>query len=280
MELRRNMKKDAKTALRWCWGRAVALLLSAAAISLLISLIEGLCLTIFDKGAAAGETPSLAAAVFGNTPLALALTTAAALITLAVQLPFAIGCDGWYYRMVGGERENILSAFKVFSSGRRFGRAIGFRLLLAAKRLLWALLFLLPGAAIIFLSANLGEGRLFSLWSGADYALITGWASVGGIALTVLGALLWLLVIQRYFAARYFLAGGSTVKEAFAGSVRCAKGRHTELLLFELSFIGWWALCFFVLPALFVQPYHSASCAIYARYLMERESRGEGRTQL
>ena len=49
MELRRNMKKDAKTALRWCWGRAVALLLSAAAVSLLISLIEGLCLTIFDR---------------------------------------------------------------------------------------------------------------------------------------------------------------------------------------------------------------------------------------
>ena len=257
----------------------MALLLSAAAVSLLVSLVEELVLTMLDampEGSLGMDPQSVLDAVLGASLPALLVTAGAALVVLAVEAPFFIGRRGWYYRMAGGERENIITAFRVFSSPRRYFRALGFVALLVLKKLLWALLFIGPGVALSFFMGNVGPDSLFKFDLGQNSAQLIGWAGIAGTVMAVLGALLWLVVIQRYFAAPFIVASGSTVKEAFAGSVRCTRGRRAELFLFEFSFLGWWALCFFVLPMLYAEPYHSASSAIYARYLIEKSDRADG----
>jgi hypothetical protein len=41
-----------------------------------------------------------------------------------------------------------------------------------------------------------------------------------------------------------------------------------------LSFAGWFALCFFVVPALYVLPYFAVAAANSARWLFEMERSG------
>lgn len=44
-------------------------------------------------------------------------------------------------------------------------------------------------------------------------------------------------------------------------------------LNFQLSFIGWYLLCFFILPIMYVIPYVNQSCAEYAHAVIDMENK-------
>lgn len=88
--------------------------------------------------------------------------------------------------------------------------------------------------------------------------------------LAVLGAVFWLITVQRYSRAEFYLAayGGISAKEAISLSVRKSAGEATKIFLFKLSFLPWLLLCAAVLPSLYIIPYYKQS--ITCRFLCGR----------
>ena len=93
-------------------------------------------------------------------------------------------------------------------------------------------------------------------------------------ALFLLFAVFWLIHIQKYFLAKYYLLDGqTTVGKAIRSSVHATRGIRDEIFLFQLSFLGWGLCSLLILPLLYVSAYYSMSAMLYARFLMEDDRR-------
>ena len=84
----------------------------------------------------------------------------------------------------------------------------------------------------------------------------------------------FLMRIQRYFLAKYYLLDGeTTVRQAIRSSVHATRGICDEILVFKFSFLLWALSSLLVLPVLYFSAYYSMSTMLYARFLMEQDKR-------
>ncbi len=125
-------------------------------------------------------------------------------------------------------------------------------------KLFWACVFELVPFCGAFAFAAYAENRAVSL--KAAYAVFAGIA-----VLAVAGIFFWLVFIQRYSKAMFYLAcyKDLTAAEAIGESVRKTKGKACEIFLFKFSFAPWLLLCAAIVPALFVVPYYKQSVTCY-----------------
>ena len=263
-------KQNAKRALRERWGGAIAVVVMLCAVFLLFSIFENMVTIFFglpdfwqimdflQRG-----TPLPAAAVSS-----IVVSSAFAIISFLVLTPLRLGFTNWLYQLTGGQPREISSLFFFFDTPRLFLKAITLRICIVIRLFFWAVICLLP--AVVF--TVFGNYLAFSGDSYADHALAAAGIMLGSV-LTLLGLAAFWLASFRYFLAGYLLCADPDlgVRTVLRLSVQGTRGRISKLAGFQLSFFGWYLLCLTVLPILYVVPYVGASCAIFARYLIERD---------
>jgi len=93
----------------------------------------------------------------------------------------------------------------------------------------------------------------------------------------LLAILLYSAYMTKYFLVAYLLADNDklTVRAAIKKSIQLTIGHRFSILLYGLSFIGWFLLTVLCLPLIFfTAPYIKTSFAMYAHYLIEKSLAG------
>lgn len=184
---------------------------------------------------------------------ALITTAVAALSLIAAVLtinPLRVYVEEWFV-------SNTAAVCKS-NANKRLLRSSVLATALFTLRLLWlAAYMLLPAAAFV------------ALWGFLSYSSLNLRAATvlaaGAAALTIIGLGFWLLTIQRYACAVFYLAVSPdiTVRSALEKSRAVMEGRCLRMLAFKASFLPWFVLCAAVLPAGYVLPYYRQSLACY-----------------
>ena len=103
----------------------------------------------------------------------------------------------------------------------------------------------------------------------AEFAL-TAFVTV----LTMLLRVLLYMLFAHYPLMRYALSENIGVTDCVFGTLGFSLRHFGKLFRLALSFIGWFALCFFVVPVLYVLPYFSVAAANSARWLLKMDGIG------
>lgn len=93
-------------------------------------------------------------------------------------------------------------------------------------------------------------------------------------ALTVLVRVLLYMLFAHYPLMRYALNKNIGVADCVFGTLGFSLRHFGKLFRLALSFAGWFALCFFVVPVLYVLPYFSVAAVNSARWLLEMDGVG------
>ncbi len=260
MELHRIIKSDAKRALRSCWGKSVA----AGAVLLFsylsVSAAEAVLLFVFSENSAALDFLSIT-----NADLAAVVITGIAVLAFVVLIPpLSLGYTKLHFSFADGKGESVSAVFDLFSSFKSFFKSIIFSVALTLRYLVCTAAALIPGVFLFYLA------NTFIVSNDRTIQLLKISACCVSIALTILCLALAFIYSQRWFASSYYFISGRKIHESFKLSAKASKGMKSHIAGFKISFFGWWLLGLIVLPLFWVVPYYSLSCAIYAKYLIEK----------
>lgn len=274
MKLRRLIKQNARRALQRHWSRAAAIALVALIFCFLFVTIEMLLSAVFGLSAYVdpSATPDLYLDDLPNvSPVAMAVTLTVAALYFLVLTPLTMGLLRWFFMLGDGKAEPTAAIFDYFHTASLFWRVLWLQICLFFRRLFWSAAFLIPPAAMIYFA---------DLWrqkgdTDLESVLSLGLLLSGVLLLLLLGGFL-LIWLMRYYLAEYALIADPTLtaREAIRKSVRLCHGRRAELLVLELSLIGWRLLDLLILPRLFTLPYRYTVQGLYAHYLIEVARRG------
>ena len=271
MTLRKQLKHGGKLCLHNNWGKAVAIVLLGIAIYLLFTMVETMISMLLGVPFYVDVTTSglVWKGMTNISAVSLVLSLIMTIGSFIVVTPLNLGVTQWYYSLSEGESEDILSIFGCFSNRRMFFRSLLLRANIVVRSLLWAVVyFLIPG---LFLGVSMWYGV-----NGPDnnaYLLGT-MGMIFSFMLGILMSVFYMITIQKYFLARYYLLDGETsVHQALKMSRRVSRGKREQIFLFKLSYAGWFLTCLLVVPVLYVFPYYQMSALLYARFLMEEHVR-------
>lgn len=269
MKLRRLIKQNARRALQRHWSRAAAIALVALIFCFLFVTLEMLLSAVFGLPAFVDPfaTPELYIDDLPNvSPIAMSVTFLVAALYFLVLAPLSLGVMRWFFLLGDGKVEPTVTIFEYFLSAAQFWRVLWLQVCLFVRRLLWSALFLTGPLALIYLAG---------LWqqkgdTDLESVLSLGLMLIGFSLLALLGAFL-MIWLMRYYLAEYALIndGNLTAREAIRQSISLSRGRMTQLLVLELSLVGWRILDFLILPRLFTLPYRYTVKGLYAHYLIE-----------
>lgn len=163
--------------------------------------------------------------------------------------PLRLGREAWYFGAADARKRGRKRVLFWLQPRWAF-KAAWFVVSLRVRKLLWSVLFFVPG------------GFLFggTLWqaqqSDLDVALFIA-AAAGGVLLLVVGAGFYAATVQRYALVLPILAKQPRCKLRNAVRLSCARTNEhcAALLRYKLSFLPWYALCLFIVPLPFVLPY-------------------------
>lgn len=260
MELHRIIKCDARRSLRGCWGKSVGAAAVIFASSLAVALSESVLLFVFSEDFADLDFLSLSNA----GPAAIVITALAALAYFLLMPALGLGYTKLHLAFAEGRRESVSVIFDMFSSFKLFVKSIAFTVAISLRYMLCAAVALLPGSVLFYLA------KTYIVTEERTLRLLKICACCVSIALMLLCLALAFIYSQRWFAAGYYFVSGRKIHESFRLSALASKGIHAQIASFKVSFAGWWLLSFLALPLLWFLPYYSTSCAIYAKYLMEK----------
>lgn len=103
----------------------------------------------------------------------------------------------------------------------------------------------------------------------AEY-MLTAFVTV----LTVLIRVVLYMLLAHYPLMRYALDENTGVAACVFGTLGFSLRHFGKLLRLALSFAGWFALCFFVVPVLYVLPYFAVAAVNSARWLLQMDGIG------
>ncbi|MBQ7124583.1 MAG: DUF975 family protein [Oscillospiraceae bacterium] len=261
MELFRIIKKDARRALGFCGGRSVAAAMIMALAYLAVSITEGILLYIVN-GAEAFEEDFYALA--DTSPETLAVIGICAVMYALILPGVYLGNIKLHVAFAEGKDESLSTLFDMFSSFKKYIKAIFFSVFMAIRLAVTAVIFAAPGLGVLYCADTFipkGTPTLEILKIGAICVGLS-------VAITGFGA--FLVFAQRWFLAPYYFAEGNKIGKAFSLSVKATKEVRSDIIRFNLSFIGWALLSFLILPLLWSVPYYFTASAIYAKFLMEK----------
>ena len=117
--------------------------------------------------------------------------------------------------------------------------------------------------------------------SGEDIVGLEDTLSVTSTVILVITMLLWAATIL-YFSYIYSLTPFLVLDNPEMSAVECMrksrnmmKGHCLKLFLLDLTFIGWWILCIFIIPILVVIPYQQTAHAAFYCDLIEEKDTGK-----
>lgn len=274
MKLRRLIKQNARRALQRHWSRAASIALVALIFCFLFVALETLLSTVFGLPAYVDPfaTPDIYLDDLPNvSPVAMAVSLAVAALYFLVLTPLSMGLLRWFFLLGDGKVEPTVAILDYFHTAGLFWRVLWLQVCLFFRRLIWSVAFLsIPAAMLYFAGLWRQKGD-----TDLESVLSLGLTLSGLLMLVLLGAFL-LIWLMRYYLAEYALITDPqlTAREAIRQSVRLCHGRMTELLVLELSLLGWRVLDLLILPRLFTLPYRYTVKGLYAHYLLEVTKRG------
>lgn len=270
MKLRAQIKKNARDAMRGSWGKAAAIILVFAGVSLLFTYLEQILFTLFEVPGFVD--PMNTPAMFLDDRLnsswpALVITGGIWLIQFVLFAPLMLGAFRWFYRAVGGEHPPFAAVFEYYGSAKAFGKAVWLRLHVTVRAAAVGLVVLFPALCLQVALRYLPGG-------GSDGYLSMMYLAVWALSKLVLllSMLLWFYFALRYFLCYFLLAEQPDQR---AGRLVCMSVREMreykgELFTMFLTLIPWALLCLLVIPALWAVPYGFAVAALYARIYISR----------
>ncbi len=268
MRLRRLIKKNASLALHRHWCRAAAISLITMVFWAALATLEQLVMLAFNVSSFVDvSSPELMLDNMPNTaPIAMAVMLLVGALSFFVIVPLSLGVSRWFYNITDGKTLATIEIFEYFFSVKGYFRSLWFSLLVFIKKLFWTLVFILPPAAMVW-GGNMWRQQASR---NIEMLLSVGLEIFGGVLLLLLGWF-WLMWMQRYLIAPFILVSDDsvTVRQAIKRSVYLTRGRLLELLLLELSLIGWRIADILIVPRLFTMPYINTVHSLYTRYLSE-----------
>ena len=262
--IRFQSKANGLMSLRGKWLKAVAILLL---ITLLLMGFEALDMAY----RTACGVPIL------NTDGSYNLTTASIIIEAVFTLlvlfflpPLIIGQSEWYWGLTEAKGKGIGEVFGWFGSLKLYFKSVLMSLNIFLRLLLW-----------LFITCSVPIGIIFADYyfyppSALDGSAIDSKTVIFFIILALAVMLLLYcvfllsLIMMRYLLAVYLIVEDDTrkVREAVKISLRYSRGLRWEMLKFNLTFLPWLLICYFLFPAFFVLPYFFASSSIFAKHII------------
>ena len=280
MSLFKTLKRNSRLALKGNWGRAIFVLFIFFAVMGLLSGAQQYAFTFFEN-----LTDPVTLVSTAVRPVSsyneIAILSIFTFLGLLLLLPLEMGVCKWFYCLVSGKPSPISETFVFFENIKKYGKSLWLYMNILSLALLWSILFFIFPTVVSWLSTGLVNGY-YSIYGDARLNAAAGTVGVIlGSALYVLAAICYIICMNRYALAIYILfdgmdnhlqAGMNTMstREIIKTSVRYSKGYRLNIFLFQLSFLGWAALCIFIVPIFFLAPYYFTSFSMFARYIVEK----------
>ena len=175
-------------------------------------------------------------------------------VALMILSPLKNGFMRMCYKRTLGNRADYSEMFFYFRSKSSYARALHFNVMLFMRFAVYCVLCMLPN---IICAIFIGQGILYSVLFGLGTA---------GLIVLSNG-----LIIREFTFADSDIA---SVEETNRLASKINRSHRLDLLALTYSFIPWLALCFFVLPVLYVMPYFFEAHAVSAKWLIKLHKEG------
>ncbi len=193
---------------------------------------------------------------------ALAVVLALALLAM---LPLQLGLARWCALAANGEEASPMLLFTYYRSPAAWGRALAVTLRRMLWRLLWLVVCLLPGGALLGVAYQWPQAPFLQRQEVMQLCLIGGWVLVAA------GAVAGIWMGLRYFAVSYLAATREELspQACIRLSRQVMKGHKSAAFRLLITYVLWVASCFFILPLLVVVPYMGVGTAVCAKWLTQ-----------
>lgn len=278
MIINSNIKHNAKLRMRGKWPSALCILGLTVGVSMASSFFQAVCYTLADIPLTGLDLEAIADLSFDEIipKISVVLFTFAALtaLQLFVITPLSLGEYSFYWKNASAEEPQASTVLTWFAKGR-YMRSVCTGLLVNLLEALWGMLCLLPAVFMFSAMYSLSE-------TGYQDSLTVLALFAAGVLCTCVGLYTFLRVIQRYFLVPYLLTAYDHLNtgSVLALSKEMMRDYGRDALNFELSFVGWYLLCIFVLPVMYVSPYINQVFAEYAKAIIDAENKKRDEARL
>ncbi len=156
------------------------------------------------------------------------------------------------YRLSVGEKSDFSDVFYFFSGSGRYFKAVGYNLLLVLRVAVYNLASFLPYNIISIVAPK----------NSVTSVILAVFFGVGTALFVLLCTFLW--VREFVFVDRDM----RPIREIRRASGMIISSHILDIITLTYRFIPWIALCFFVLPALYVIPYMSTAAATASKWFI------------
>ena len=261
MKTERIIKQHARESMRGNMSVLIAAMGMVALSFLLLEYIEYLVLYFlkavnFDTGE-----------IIGDKKLIYYIVTAAATVLILLVSPLLNGFLRTAAHAALHRESQAVDVFCFFKSPKLYFKTVLYNFLLAV-------LFLTVSGA---LNINTYLETFAPDWYHQDPAWNTDTVLkvIAGVC-TLFIKLVVYMVFVHYPLTAHALDDNTSVKEGVFVMLAFSVKNFGKLFKLVLSFMGWFALCFFVVPAIYVIPYFSVAALTSANWLFKIDKRGGG----
>lgn len=267
-QIRRNIKKNAKTMLRGSFWTAFFVFALYLIVSFGISALGASVLKTFGidiYGMQNGELPSYVAQTYDWKTWGASFGLM--LVSMLITMPLLFGVTEWFVRLSEGKKQPAALIFDWFSTGKSYLKSIGLSLNVFFRTCVF---LLLPLGIISF-----GVTLLSVLYQNAigPLRMTDQLLFLAGLLVGIMGMLLLEIFIMRYSLSTYLCVHYPAAKDRalIKESVVLMKGHKAELFVFVLSFFPWFLLIplTFGLILIWLAPYLFSAFIIFCNYVYD-----------
>lgn len=259
--------KEIKLKSRKLFKDNFAPLILAACFLLLIMIIFFLCEYIIRLITGISVYDSIIFSSGGFTLrnlLSISILVFSLILQYIVTSPLMMGLWRCLHLITEGKNIQIENLFYFYSSPKLFFRSILFQINIFLRELLYLLILFLPAIVTsFFLSDYAAAFFKYKLSTFASSALMFA-AAVFWIGAVIF----YIIILLRYSFAGIIAASNDKLKITRSIKLAIKRSNGYKLCIFKLiiSFIGWFALCVFIFPIIYVLPYFCVGIAVLANH--------------
>lgn len=254
----KTLKKQAKTSLDGKWAIAVAGLLSVFSVVLFVYLFYSMLCWVTCTFVATEDKIDM---IF--TVKLLVVFSLTFLLSIAL-LPITNGFFKLCYNIACGRDANFGDVFYFFKGTKKYFKALQFNIFACAT--LYAAYFVtFSGYNMLKIAINKTVFEDLPLFIIARSVLFS------------CGVALFILFSIRIIFSEFVFVDDENARLSYISYMTAVifKRHRLDIILLNYSFIPWIALCFLVIPALYVIPYMSTTLATSAKWLMKLYKEGK-----
>lgn len=251
MSIEKKIRTQAKEKLNGNWGISLTSLFIALALFIISLLYFEIILGIANVWDEDGNIKE-------NSAIYVTIASLVSVAFIVFVSPAKNGILRVFYNIANGRGAGIADIFHYFKDGR-YLKTLGFNLILALKKIIkaFACFFLFYVAQGV---STLDTQNQYT----ALFVIIQTFLFAGG-------ATLWILWNLKYFLSEFIYIDDENIdiSTVFSITNHIIKRHRSDVYMLWCTFLPWAALCFFVLPALYVIPYALTSAATSTKWLVK-----------